>query len=874
MRKSVIFGFVCIAVLAAIATAGRVSFESSNDNSIDVLSADGASSANQANIDQGKAYLAAHNILAARDQFKLAFESDTDDQEANLLYGVTRVIAVAEDGQSLHTSGLDSVREIFELAGFTFTNFNIYDCQYAKPDDLAPTTPQTGEILDFLKDKLLPEVNSAIANLAKVTDTSFTSVIDPSAINKTPGGTITVDYADVLVIKALLQAMKCNMELLLVYNLNVDLPSIQANPDMLSTYKPFFSDPTFLAPKEASRLSTARTALISFIDNFTSAAQYLRNRSGSAHHLFVVDVPISDEAVSMKPLRLDKIRDELANLKNGLNGATYMLPIDKLRDNDRFVDLTKFFNSTSPIDIRSQLADCGSGTVIPDPTIGGLFPLGISPAFNGELLVLKRNVLGAACTGCETPFIDLEPEWIYLVDDGYYMTGPQSLTISNRGTADLDVSVSLVGPDTSHFTLTAGTCGSLSPTLAPGDSCTEVVSLQSPYQFMNPSAEIQVTSNDLSSPTSYISLMGWTSGSDFSTPLSGTNNAQISITGSGSVEFNGHSPDYSNWYSGTCPGSCSGPLNVGSTLELQPQASPGYYFSGWSGCDYVDGGGNVCNIKMYSDKTVTATFTKDERTPVVSAYPPGGTYHGPLEVTLAPNKDADIYYTLNGDTPSSSSTLYTGPISISSPTNTLRYIAFDPFGTPSDSKTETYGWLADPVLTVSISGSGGGTINNILPYSGIINCSKPGELGDKCTATLPYKTVLTLNATTDSTSLFSGWSAAYCPGTGECEITLDADTNITGTFSTIPKVKIDTPGYDTTYHSTIQDAFAHTYAGSIIRLQSSTFDETNLTFNWPFAISILGGYDAGFLNQNDYSYLNGILTISSGSVTINRFVVK
>jgi hypothetical protein len=872
MKKSVIFGIVCIAILVAIATAGRVSFESSNDNAMDALSSNGASSATQINIDQGKAYLVAHNILAARDQFKAAVDAEPANQEANLLYGVTRVIAVAEDGQTLNTTGLDSVREIFQLAGFTFTNFSVYDCQYEKPGDLAPTTPQTGAILDFLKAKLLPEVNEAIVtNLAKVTNTSFTSVIDPSAIDKGPGIAITVDYADVLVIKSLLQAMKCNLELLMVYGLNVDLPSIQANPNLLSTYKPFFSDSTFLTPKEPARLATAKTALISFIDNYTLAAQSLRNRSGSAHHLFVVDVPISDEAVSMTPLRLDKIRDELAKMKVGLNGGTYMLPIKKMKDRDRVVDLSKFFDSAHPINIRSQLANCTSGTVFPDPTIGGLFPLGISAAFSGDLPSISPDILGSACTGRETPQLDLNPEEEMYLDYTFYPS--QTLTITNRGTNNLSVSLSLVGPDTSYFTLSSGTCGSFAPTLSPGNSCTEVVSLKlPPYQIMNPSAEIKVTSNDLSAPTSYISLVGWTSGSGYSTPLTGTYNANINISGSGSVEFYGHSPDYVNWYSGTCPGLCSSPLNAGSTLELDPQASPGYYFTGWSGCDSVYG--ESCNIEMYSAKTVTATFTQDSRTPVVTAYPPTGTYHGPLEVTLAANKEANIYFTLNGAAPSSASTLYTGPITISSPTTTVRYIAIDPFNVSSASKTETYSWLADPVLTVSMSGNGGGTVNSLQPFPGAIHCSRPGELGDVCTVTLPYLTVLPLSATTDSTSIFSGWSAAYCPGTGECKITLDADTGVTGTFITMPPVRVETLGYETTYHSTIQDAFAHAHSGSVIRLQSSTFDEANLTFNQPFSVSILGGYNAGFGSQTGFSYLDGLFNIITGNVTLDRFGVK
>jgi hypothetical protein len=872
MRKSVIFGLLCIVVLVAAATAGLVSVDFPGGDQIAAPS-EMEAGPGQGNIDQGKIYLAAHNILGAREQFRLAVQKEPSNQEANLLYGVTRVFAVVEDGQSLHTSGLDSVREIFELAGFVFTQFNIYDSIYTKPDQLADTTPQTGAILDFLNTKFLPEINGAITNLATVTNTSFASVIDPSAINKGPGTAITVDYADALVIRALLQAMKCNLELLMVYGLNVDLPSIQADKDQLMTYKQFFNDSTFLTPKDAPRLATAKSALIAFIDNYTSAAQYLRNRSGSSHHLFVIDVPISDEAVSMTPLRLDKIRDELAKLKAGLNGKTYMLPITKLNENDRFVDLTKFFNSASPINFRSQLANCTSGTVLPDPTIGGLFPLGISSAFSSELPSISADILGVACTGRETPQIRFDQDSIYISDTQYYSNIPQSFTISNQGTANLIISsVSLVGLNSSEFTLSPGTCGTTPYTLAPGASCTAQLGLHTPYQYSFLEADVQINSTDVSSPRTYVELSGYTYASGNSLPPTGSFALTVNKTGAGSgtVECSGYS--YNNWYPpNICSGTC-GTFQTGAAIELTPQPSPGSVFTGWNGCDSVEG--DTCYVKMYAAKTVTATFNKDTRTPVVTAYPPDGTYHGPLDVTLASNKEANIYYTLNGAAPSSSSTQYTGPFSITAPTTTLRYIAIDPFNVSSAAKTETYSWLPDPVLTLSLSGSGGGTINNILPYSGIINCSRPGETGDKCTATLPYETILTLHASPDSTALFSNWSPAYCPGTGDCKITLDANTSVTGTFVTMPPVMVETSGFPTTYHSTIQDAFANAHADSVIRLQALTFPESNLSFSRPFSISILGGYNAGFLNQADYSYLQGVLTIISGSITIDRLVVK
>jgi hypothetical protein len=868
MRKAVIFGVLCIVVLAVAATAGLVSVDlpkiGPNADPPKLASA----SAAQPYIDQGKAYLVAHNIIAARNSFAQAYNADNTNQEANLLYGITRVLAVAEDSSTTPTDGINTVRQIFENSGFNFTQYSIYGSTYTTPHQFAAGTPWTGAVIDFLNTNLLAQVNNAISNLNLVTDTSFSSVIDTSAINKGTGAAITIDYADVMVIKSLLQLLKCNLNLLMVYDLNVSLPNIQAGKDQLNTYRQFFvNDANLLKPTHPLLLDTAKTALIAFIDNYTTATQYLKNRPTQAHHLFVVDVPVTDEAASLTTLGLDRIKDKLVDLKAGLNGGTYQLPIKKMNQRDRFVDLTKFFNGSAAIDFRTQLANCTTGTVLADPKLGGLFPLGLSAAYSPGLPSLAADILGVACSSRGTAMLDLNPIGMYL-DYSYSPSG--TLTISNKGTANLTVSLSTVGPDSSQFTISPGTC----PTLSPGQSCTQTVSLKTPYTIMNPSAEIKVTSNDLSAPTSYVNLWGWTSGSTYSTPLTGTPSATIKITGSGSVEFSGHSPDYNNWYDGSCPGpgTCTGNVIEGTSIDLYPQPSPGYYFTGWSGCDSVDG--DTCKVTFYAAKTATATFTKDSRTPVVMGYPPTGTYYSPQTVTLEANKDAAIYYTLNGAQPSASSTSYNGTFSISSPTTTLKYVAIDPFNISSAVKTETYTWLANPTLTVIPGGSGGGTINNIYPYSGIIICSKPAENGDICSATLPYESEITLYATTDPTSLFSGWSIGTCPGTGPCKVTVDETKNVTGTFVTMPPISVETSGYVTTYHSTFQDALAHAHANSAIRLQAGLIYDINPSYSLPFSITLLGGYNAGFITQADYSYLQGIFTINSGSASIDRLVVK
>ena len=397
MKKKVVVSFLCLSFVVVMgATNGFTTLrypakqtKGVRTQIIDV----------QTLIAQGKGYLQAHNILAARDSFSQAVLLAPDNQEANLLYGVTRVFAIVEDGQGLSTPELDSVREILELSGISFTDFNIYGSTYTAPEKLADTMPRTGAILNFLKTKALPEIDGAIGNLENVTDTAFASVLTPSTINQSVGANITVDYPDALVIKALFYAAKCNLNLLMVYNMDLSIPDIQSSPDKLIAYKKLLKNSSFLSLQEQSRLTTAKDALIGFIDSYNAAGPLLLARTTGTNHLFVVDVPVTNEPFHATSEQLGAISNVLNDIKESLNGPHTISTSGWLKD--RNVDLSKFFNATDPINIRSNLLNCSSGTVFTDPTLNGLFPEGVT------------NLKGAgylhsmACVGRKTPFMTI-----------------------------------------------------------------------------------------------------------------------------------------------------------------------------------------------------------------------------------------------------------------------------------------------------------------------------------------------------------------------------------------------------------------------------------------------------------------------------------
>lgn len=80
------------------------------------------------------------------------------------------------------------------------------------------------------------------------------------------------------------------------------------------------------------------------------------------------------------------------------------------------------------------------------------------------------------------------------------------------------------------------------------------------------------------------------------------------------------------------------------------------------------------------------------------------------------------------------------------------------------------------LLTVTKAGTGSGTVTS---NPAVINC------GADCSELYNYNAGInvTLTATPDADSIFSGWSGGGCSGTGNCTVTINADTTVTATFT-------------------------------------------------------------------------------------------
>jgi hypothetical protein len=113
------------------------------------------------------------------------------------------------------------------------------------------------------------------------------------------------------------------------------------------------------------------------------------------------------------------------------------------------------------------------------------------------------------------------------------------------------------------------------------------------------------------------------------------------------------------------------PINISTTTTLKFMA--------------IDTAGNQSTISTESYILEITDITP----PTVSANPKGGTYTSKQSISLSASELATIYYTLDGTDPTTASSIYSEPITISS-SKTLKFMAVDTAENQSTVNTETY----------------------------------------------------------------------------------------------------------------------------------------------------------------------------------------
>jgi len=153
-----------------------------------------------------------------------------------------------------------------------------------------------------------------------------------------------------------------------------------------------------------------------------------------------------------------------------------------------------------------------------------------------------------------------------------------------------------------------------------------------------------------------------------------------------------------------------------------PSTASGTSFSSWTNCDQVTS--TTCTVTLAASRTVTANYG----TATLAFTPAPGTYATTQTVTISDSTaGASIYYTTNGTTPTTSSTPYSGPITVSS-TETIEAIASVSGNSIGAVATAAY-TISPP--SVNITGEwnwvGGSNIAGALAVPGTLGVAAPGN---------------------------------------------------------------------------------------------------------------------------------------------------
>ncbi len=221
-----------------------------------------------------------------------------------------------------------------------------------------------------------------------------------------------------------------------------------------------------------------------------------------------------------------------------------------------------------------------------------------------------------------------------------------------------------------------------------------------------------------------------------------------------------------------CPGDCNEIYTEGTSITLTPNPATGSVFVTWSGdCT----GSGDCTVTMNASQSVTAKFDVIQHNLNVSL-DAAGTGNGTVTATgISCPGDCDELYNQGTDltltaTPDGSSVFVawggacTGSAGCTVTMSTVQSVTAKFDATPTTTfKLDVF---------MDAAGTGTGTVTSVP--TGI-------DCGSDCTEDYNQGTPVTLTATPDSGSVFSGW-IGDCSGLGNCDLTMDSEQSATAKF--------------------------------------------------------------------------------------------
>jgi Divergent InlB B-repeat domain len=228
----------------------------------------------------------------------------------------------------------------------------------------------------------------------------------------------------------------------------------------------------------------------------------------------------------------------------------------------------------------------------------------------------------------------------------------------------------------------------------------------------------------------------------------------------------------------SCGGLCSKGFST-STVTLTATSAGGSAFNGWSSADagFSCPGTGPCTVTLDMARTVLADF---EHAKTLSVTVTGGGGGNVTSVPTGLNCTSGTCSAgfVSGSTAALTATpdatsVFTGWSANAACSGSAGCVLTAAGTAAQRSVTATF--VPAQSLTVSPAGTGAGTIT-----------SSPAGIGCGlvCQSEFATGTIVTLTATPDANSVFTGWSGTGvgCPGTGTCQVTMNSTLVVTATF--------------------------------------------------------------------------------------------
>lgn len=317
-------------------------------------------------VQQGREALLQKDMVSANGLFYSALQLNQNHEEANFFYAITRILVLfcrPEFNSLLDRLGVSSEgRNLYQWeADFTRDSYG----EVILPAEAATS----GEIQTYLENYLKPQIEGALANLDKISQ-SFNIQVSSEVLSDE---VLEVDYADVLMGKSLYQSAKAALLIINSYDLNLDLEVVfhKINKDNFSLKADLLNAfPQLLTLVAPEKMPQAKEVIIAAIEDYLLASATIKEETDPQDDdLIALDVQeIEDE---------EKFLNQLQEIKTWLTqNISTQMHLDDYQCENLTVNLSRFFDQPVGRNQLPQLDDQDHiiFNTFPDPTFHGLLP--------------------------------------------------------------------------------------------------------------------------------------------------------------------------------------------------------------------------------------------------------------------------------------------------------------------------------------------------------------------------------------------------------------------------------------------------------------------------------------------------------------------